>query len=137
MERTTTMSRRTESQWQDDIQKLTEFQEMLLDARVNLEKKRKKPIRDYEFAYWLGVSSNTLAGWMVGIRKPSYDNTIRISRRLGTRVFHVLGYTPIVNAYLPELVYIVNHWEKLNRESKEQIIGHIVEETGEPAPNGY
>lgn len=118
----------------EDQEKLTRFQEFLLDARIDYERRRRNVVRDYEFARWLGVSVNSLSAWMKGLRYPSYDNSIKVSRKLGKEVFYILGYPPVTIAYSSELVFICDRWERMSSESKQQIIGHIADETGDTPP---
>jgi transcriptional regulator with XRE-family HTH domain len=106
----------------EDQGKLIKFQNLLLEAYLNYERERNRKVRDNEFAKWLGVSANSFNAWINGNRIPSYDNAIKLSRRLGKEVFSVLGFPPVTIANYPDLIFLVEHWEEFDNEVKRQIM---------------
>ena len=70
-----------------------------------------------EFADFLGVEPAALSHWMNGVRKPDYESCVLLSKKMGDRVFIVSGFLPPD----PVLKGIVDSWEKLDEDAKNQI----------------
>lgn len=74
-----------------------------------------------EFAEYLGVSQSTLNHWMIGRRKPDYENAMKLSKKLGDEILLINGFLPAD----PELQKIVRSWNKLDENAKGTILKTI------------
>jgi len=51
---------------------------------------RKKTL--IQFAEYLGVEYGALTSWMSGIRKPKYENVVKLAEKLGPDVYDTTGF---------------------------------------------
>lgn len=114
-----------------DENKTSEFQDFLMTA-YNQYSERKKAWRPSltEFARWLGVSPASLDHWLLGSRVPDLANAIKLSDRLGPRVYELLGYPRMLVLNDPKLRMLVDSWEVLGDDARRQILSIIERETG-------
>lgn len=75
---------------------------------------------DTAWASWLDVPLPSLNQWINGYRLPNYENTIKLSLKLGPEVFDIMGY-PRVSAIDEDMQYLVDIWGKLNGDYKDEI----------------
>lgn len=112
----------------DDGEKLNALQELLMEAYVDYVSRHKRKVSDNEFAKYLGVSGASYNQWVNGNRLPSYDSALQLAKKLGPRVFDILGYERIAVSNIPEVMFIAENWRYLDGETRNQIIEHITEE---------
>ena len=107
----------------DTETKISEFQGFLMDAYADYQQKTKtwRPSLN-NFAKWLGVSPASLDNWLNGTRLPDLPNAIKLSKRLGGRVFEILGYPYLTEINDKRLRFIVETWEVLDDATIERII---------------
>lgn len=104
------------------------FLELLTEAYMEyVAKTGKRRVSDNEFSRYLGVSASSFNQWINGNRTPDLANAARLARRLGPRVFDVLGFPQIVDADNPDLQYLIRNWDYLDAETQKQIHDHVVE----------
>lgn len=102
---------------------MEEFKDYLFNQLQEYEKRKGKRTTINDFAEWLGVSRSLASLWLSGKIKPSFDNTILISEKLGNEVFTILGYSPPD----PDLQYIERNWGKVPDDVQHTIIKLISE----------
>lgn len=109
----------------------TEFQEFLM-AEYDRYRERKRQWRPSlnEFARWLGVSSASLDHWLLGNRIPDLTNAIKLSDKLGPRVFDVLGLPRMIVLNDPKLRAVAESWEVLTDDARHEILSILERETG-------
>jgi carbohydrate-binding DOMON domain-containing protein len=124
MAKTTTISRGvTVEHFEFDM---TELQRVLTDAYEEYRRtSTKRHISDNQFARWLGISPVNFNYYINGNRRPSLEQVIIMSRRLGRKIFEVCGYDPVYQTDDPLLLQVIDHWSSASREIKEEIIGII------------
>ena len=92
---------------------------------------------DTAWASYLDVPLPSLNQWINGYRLPNYENTIKLSLKLGPEVFDLMGY-PRVSAIDDDMQYLVDIWGKLNGDWKSEIrklVNQFIE-SEENKPNG-
>lgn len=112
----------------DDGERLNQLQELLMEAYVEYVSKHKRKVSDNEFARYLGVSGASYNQWINGNRLPSYDSALQLAKKLGPRIFDILGYEPVAVSSDPNIMFIAENWRYLDGETRNQIIEHIREE---------
>jgi len=120
----------------EEAEKLNQFQALLTEAYLEYVNQRRRKVGDNEFARYLGVSVGSYNQWINGNRAPGFDNCIRLAAGLSKidpeysrRLFDVLGYDRVSIVADPQLIFIAERWRLLDNETREQIIGHIREES--------
>ncbi len=120
----------------DDSERVEKLQELLMEAFAEYQSKIRRPVTQTQFAHYLGVSPVSLSQWMNGTRLPGFDNTVRLAKRLGERIFDITGYSRTEVVTDPILRYIVSHWHLLDEETQNTIYGHVREESEEKIGRG-
>ena len=113
----------------EESEKLNQLQALLTEGYLEYVNQRRRKVGDNEYARYLGVSVGSYNQWINGNRLPSYDNVIKLAAKLGPRVFDVMGYERVMVVADPQLIFIAERWRLLEHETREQIIGHVREES--------
>ena len=114
------------------MNRIQAFQELLTEAYTEyLAKTGKRRVSDNEFARYLGVSPASFNQWINGNRTPDLENTARLAKKLGPRVFDILGFPTVIEADDPELKFIAQNWQQLPGDVRQQIFDHVVEITSQ------
>lgn len=104
------------------------FQELLTEAYMEyIESHGKRRVSDNQFARYLGVSPASFNQWINGNRLPDIENAAKLAKKLGPRVFDVLGYQEVTYIEDPDLKFITRNWRYLDGDTQQQIIDHITE----------
>ena len=112
------------------MEKVTEFQKFLTEAYLEYAADSgKRRVSDNEFAKYLGVAPASFNQWINGNRVPDVYNAAKLARKLGPRVFDILGFPYIVEANDPDLRFIIRNWSHLPGDVRQQIYDHVVEIT--------
>lgn len=112
-----------------DKKTLNEFQKLLTESFFDWARKQgRRNVSDQQFAKYLGVSAPSLNQWINGYRLPNFENAAKLADKLGPEIFDVLGYPRIVAVSDEELRFIIDHWGKLDEETKAVIHEHVKEE---------
>jgi transcriptional regulator with XRE-family HTH domain len=101
-----------------------------------IENKGTRRVSDNEFARWLGVSPASFNQWINGNRTPDLENAAKLAKRLGPRVFDVLGYEEVQFIEDPELKFVSRNWKHLDSETRLQIYNHVEEVINEQSKQG-
>lgn len=113
------------------------FQQLLTEAYMEyIENKGTRRVSDNEFARWLGVSPASFNQWINGNRTPDLENAAKLAKRLGPRVFDVLGYEEVQFIEDPELKFVSRNWKHLDSETRLQIYNHVEEVINEQSKQG-
>lgn len=112
-----------------DGEKINQLHALLTDAYLDYVNQHHRKVGYNEFARYLGVNVGSFNQWMNGNRLPSYDNSLRLSMKLGPKVFDILGYEYVFVITDPELIDISKRWSLLDHDVREQIIEQIKEKT--------
>ena len=113
------------------------FQELLTEAYMEyIESRGKRRVSDNEFARWLGVSPASFNQWINGNRTPDLENAAKLAKRIGPRVFDVLGYEEATLIEDPELKFITRNWNELDNETRKQIYDHVAEVMDDKSKRG-
>jgi len=111
-------------------EQLSALQELLTEAYSDyLANTGRRRVSDNEFARWLGVSPASFNHWINGNRTPDFESAMKLSKRLGPRIFDVLGYPEVASSNDPDLQYIVRHWRHIEPDIRREIYEHVVEVT--------
>lgn len=89
--------------------------------------------KDKDFAMYLGVPVPSYNQWVNGYRLPNYENTIKLSIKLGPEIFDIMGYPRVTAIDDPDLQDVVDKWGMLNGDYKDYIrdlIDKYLEEKG-------
>jgi len=114
----------------DDEEKLTPFQKYLMARYAEYaESKGFRKVNDGLWAKWLGVNQSALNHWINGVRTPSFESAVKLSRKLGPEVFDVLGIQRPAAAlsYPADLQFIVENWRRVDDETRRVIYKHVEE----------
>ena len=76
-----------------------------------------------EFAEWLGAPYTTVHNWLSGNARPSPGMIGRVANRLGDEAYRMAGLT----APDPGLFFVMQSWDELSDEAKEQIRKLVVD----------
>ena len=101
---------------------MTPFQEFLFQKYAEFAEMRHK-IRPTtsEFARYLHVKHTSLDHWLGGGREPDLANAVILAKKLGPRVYELLGFPPLYEIRDPKLLFIFNLWEDLDDETRGRI----------------
>jgi hypothetical protein len=91
------------------MENVSTFQELIQDAyKQYLMERGKHRVSDSEFARWLGVKQSTFSQWVNGGRTPDYASAVQLARRMGPRVYDVLGFPRVQEIDDASLKFIVD-----------------------------
>jgi len=112
----------------EERENMTPFQMFLVDAYLDYQNKKRRPVSDNEFARHLRVNAGSFNAWINGSRTPDIGNAIKLGEKLGPEVYDLLGYPRIIGTRNLQLQYIAEYWEELPEEIKVLIYEHVKEE---------
>ena len=112
----------------------TETQVYLMDEYTKWadRTKRFRPSLN-EFARWLGVSAVNLNHWINGTRVPTLESAVKLSERLGPKIYDVLGLPRVVVVDDAKLRYLLETWEILANDTRDEIISICEREVDRPS----
>ena len=117
----------------DERERLQRFQEFMIAEFERFQKGSGKWRQSSNaFAKYLGTSSASTNQWLLGQRMPDLANALRIAKTVGRdrgrQVFEILGYPVLYEINDPKLEYIVEVWELLDADTKQEFLGAVERE---------
>ena len=111
----------------------TPFQMFLIDKAAEIiSKSNRRHLSDTDIAKIVGVHPANWNQWINGNRVPDIVNALKLANKFGNEVLDFFDYPRLIDPKAsPKLIFVLDHWPDLQKDTQDEIYKAIKEEIGE------